>query len=366
MTSAQPDLLEGEESILQAAEKLLQSGRLGEAAEPYAELTRQYARLLRHVRSLIKVSDRMQVELNHLNDRLRRSELKYRSLFDNVSEGIFIARLNGRFVDANPAMARIFGYVAATDFLRAHEDNALYPFLDTSEKERFIANLAEHGRATRLQTRMLHRNGSVIWVEINAHAHADDHSPLMIVEGMLSDITERKRMVDELRYLATTDGLTGLMNRRHFLEMCEYALQHDRQAQQPTGLMMLDADHFKTVNDTHGHDMGDEVLRVLARLCRKQCREGDLIGRIGGEEFAILLPAATPEATQEVAEGLRCSIEQTHLPLPNGQMLRFTVSIGTCTLATRQTTIGDLLKFADQALYEAKRAGRNRVVAHPP
>jgi PAS domain S-box-containing protein len=181
-------LLDGEERTLRAAEDLLTSGRLGDASEPFGELTGQYSRLLRHVRSLIKVSDRMQIELNHLNDRLRKSELKYRSLFDNVSEGIFIAQLSGRFLDVNPAMAHTLGYGTPLEFLRVHEEDELWPFLDESEKERFIANLAEHGSATRLQTRMLHKDGSIIWVEINAHAHADDHSaPIMIVDHRRSD-----------------------------------------------------------------------------------------------------------------------------------------------------------------------------------
>ena len=364
MTALLPNLLNGEERTLQAAEELADSGLLGEATDSFAGLTQQYARLLRHIRSLIRVSDRMQVELNQLNDRLRKSELKYRSLFDNVSEGIFIAQLNGRFVDVNPAMAQILGYAAPLEFLRAHEEDALWPFLDEAEKERFIANIAQQGRATRLQMRMLHKDGSVVWVEINAHAHSDDRSPQMIVEGVLSDITERKRMVDELRYLATTDGLTGLMSRRHFLEMCEQALRRCRHSQRPIGLLMVDADRFKTVNDTHGHDIGDEVLRLLARLCRKQCRDGDLIGRMGGEEIAILLPASPPESTNEKAEGLRRAIERTYLPLPSGRMLSFTVSIGTCTLPADRASVASLLKLADQALYEAKHAGRNRVVEY--
>jgi diguanylate cyclase (GGDEF)-like protein/PAS domain S-box-containing protein len=365
VTPPAPGLLDGEESTLRAAEDLLASGLLGAGSEPFGQLAGQYGRLLRHVRSLIKVSDRMQIELNHLNDRLSKSEVKYRSLFNNVSEGIFIAQLSGRFLDVNPAMARTLGYGTPLEFLRVHEEDELWPFLDESEKERFIANLAEHGNATRLQTRMLHKDGSIIWVEINAHAHSDDRSaPIMIVEGILSDITERKRMVDELRYLATTDGLTGLLNRRHFLELCEHELQRRRRSDQHMGLLMLDADHFKRINDSYGHDIGDEVLRALSRLCRKQFREGDLIGRLGGEEFAILLPSSSPETTQDVAERLRMSIEQTHLPMPDGTMLRFTVSIGICTLPASQVAIGALLKLADQALYAAKRSGRNRVVAH--
>ena len=365
MSAPETGLLDNEEQALAAAEGLLRAGPPGPDADAFADLTRQYARLLRHVRYLIKVSDRMQVELNHLNDRLRESEQKYRSLFENVSEGIFIAHLDGRFVDVNPAMAQILGYKMPVEFLRAHAEDSLWPFLDETERERFLGVLAEYGVATHLQLRMMRRDGAAIWVEINAHTCTDDRGPVMAVEGMLSDITERKRMLEELRYLATTDGLTGLCNRRHFLELCERKLLRSRRYRSEVGLLMLDADHFKTINDTYGHSMGDEALRLVARLCRSQLREVDIIGRLGGEEFAVLLPQTGLQAGCEVAERLRNAIAQTTLPLDDGRMLRFTVSIGVCSCAAQNVTVEELLKAADQALYAAKDKGRNQVALPP-
>ncbi len=364
MNAPEISLLEGEEQALAAAETLLlRAGPPGPGADAFADLTRQYARLLRHVRYLIKVSDRMQVELNHLNDRLRESEQKYRSLFEGVSEGIFIAQLDGRFVDVNPAMAQILGYKMPVEFLRAHQEDPLWPFLDESERERFLGTLAEHGEATHLQLRMLRRDGVTIWVEVNAHACADAKGPIMAVEGMLSDITERKRMLEELRYLATTDGLTGLYNRRHFLELCERELLRSRRYRSEIGLLMLDADHFKKINDTYGHTVGDEALRLIARLCRSQLREADIISRLGGEEFAALLPQTGLREAYGAAERLRKAIEQTALPLGSGQMLRLTVSIGVCAFTSQNVTVGDLLKAADDALYTAKHNGRNQVAS---
>lgn len=363
MNAPETGLLDNEEQALAAAEKLLRSGPPGPGADAFADLTRQYARLLRHVRYLIKVSDRMQVELNHLNDRLRESEQKYRSLFEGVREGIFIAQLDGCFVDVNPAMAQILGYKMPIEFLRAHQEDPLWPFLDDSERERFLGTLAEYGEATHLQLRMLRRDGAVIWVEINAHACAEVRGPAMVIEGMLSDITERKRMLEELRYLATTDGLTGLYNRRHFLELCGRELLRSRRYRSEIGLLMLDADHFKEINDTHGHNIGDEALRLIARLCRAQLREVDITGRLGGEEFAVLLPQAGLREVYGAAERLRKAIEQTALPLGSGQMLRLTVSIGVCAFAAQNVTIEHLLKAADDALYTAKRNGRNQVIA---
>lgn len=360
-------LLDDEERTLEAARALLGTGGLpAEAETAFAGLTGQYARLLRHVRHLIKVSDRMQEELNRLNDRLRDSEEKYRSLFENASEGIFIARLYGEFLDVNPAMARILGYASPAEFLQAHRMDPLWPFPDSDEKERVFSALAAHGKITHLQLRLMRWDGGTLWVELSAQVRPPDaRCPDTKVEGVMVDITERKRMLEELRYLATTDGLTGLYNRRYFLELCERELSRAARYRLDIGLLLLDADHFKGVNDTHGHDVGDEVLRIITRLCRANLREVDITGRMGGEEFAVLLPQTGLHAAQDTAERLRKAIAQTALPLPDGQMLRFTVSIGVCSLAARDLSVKQLFKVADQALYAAKRGGRNRVETPP-
>lgn len=358
--TAPANLLDGEEQTLAAAQAALESGRFD--ADTFADLTRQYARLLRHTRHLIRVSDRMQEELNRLNERLRESEEKYRSLFENAHEGIFIARLDGQFLHVNPAIAQMLGCATPEAFLQAYQAETAWPFLDNDDREGLFNTLAMHGQVNHLQMRMLPQNGPAIWVEINARVRPPDtRHPDAKVEGVLSDITERKRMLEELRHLATTDSLTGLYNRRHFLELCQRELRRVGRYPNSVALLMLDADHFKNINDTYGHDAGDQVLRIISRLCRTHVRDVDIIGRMGGEELAILLPQTGYPAVLEVAERLRAAIAETTLPLKDGQMLRFTVSIGGCACNGRQPDLDALLKAADQALYVAKRNGRNRV-----
>ncbi|MCB1776097.1 MAG: GGDEF domain-containing protein [Candidatus Competibacteraceae bacterium] len=364
--SAEASLLESEEQVLETAQAALHNKTLGSCAAPFTELTRQYARLLRHIRHLIRVSDRMQEELNRLNEQLRQSEDKYRSLFENAIEGIFIAQLHGGLLCINPAMAHILGYTTPEKFLQAHQGGEQWPFVDHQDKERLFNILEEYGRVKYLQARMLCQDGQILWVEINAQAHPPDARYANAwVEGTLSDITERKKMLEELRHLAITDSLTSLYNRRHFLELCKQELRRASRYRLATGLLVLDADRFKTINDTHGHALGDEVLRIIGRLCRAQLREVDVIGRIGGEEFAILLPQTGFPATCKIAERLRSAIEQTALPLANGGTLRFTVSVGGCVLANGRLDIRELFKVADQALYVAKNKGRNRVEVYP-
>jgi diguanylate cyclase (GGDEF)-like protein/PAS domain S-box-containing protein len=360
--NSKANLLGSEEQTLEAAQAALHGDALGSGAEAFADLTRHYARLLRHTRYLIRVGDRMQEELNRLNENLRESEEKYRSLFENAHEGIFIARLDGQFLQVNPAMSLALGGMTPEDFLQAHHSDTVWPFLDSDDKESLFNTLAMHGQVSHLQMRMLRPDGQTIWVEVNAQVRPPNtRHPDAKVEGVLSDITERKRMLEELRHLATTDSLTGLYNRRHFLELCERELLRASRYPSDVALLMLDADHFKNVNDTYGHDAGDQVLRIISRLCRAHIREVDIVGRMGGEEFAILLPQTGFLAALDIAERLRAAIAQTTLPLTDGQMLRFTVSIGGYTFTGRRLAVDELLNAADRALYTAKRNGRNRV-----
>jgi diguanylate cyclase (GGDEF)-like protein len=131
----------------------------------------------------------------------------------------------------------------------------------------------------------------------------------------------------------------------------------------PFSALMLDIDHFKKVNDTYGHKIGDLVLQKLSEVCRKTLRDIDVIGRWGGEEFAILLPGSDGKQAREVAERLRQRIAEAKVQLERGLPLRITVSIGVAPLAGKDANIEVLLNEADQALYAAKRAGRNKVIA---
>ena len=183
------------------------------------------------------------------------------------------------------------------------------------------------------------------------------------IEGVvvaLEDITERKRMEQELERQARTDALTSAASRRHFFARAEEAIRLSRRYSRPLSLLMLDLDHFKLVNDTYGHHVGDLVLKAMVKVAWETLREVDVLGRIGGEEFAILLPETDAEHAFQVAERLRQAVADAKVPF-NGGSVAFTVSIGSATLVDRDATIDVFLNRADGALYEAKRTGRNRV-----
>ncbi len=173
---------------------------------------------------------------------------------------------------------------------------------------------------------------------------------------------ERNYLQLELENKAHIDYLTGVSNRRHFMERANQDLLRAARYNSPLSILMLDIDFFKKINDSHGHKAGDAVLIKLTEICQQILREVDSIGRIGGEEFAILLPETKQQEAVEVAERLRTALAMAKVPLESGGLpLQFTVSIGVASLVSKEDNLDVLLNRADKALYAAKDAGRNRV-----
>ena len=175
-----------------------------------------------------------------------------------------------------------------------------------------------------------------------------------------TDVSELKRLERELYRQAAVDMLTGLANRRSFLSQLGRAFAQARRQGQPLSLLYLDVDHFKLINDRYGHAAGDEVLKAFAEVVAQQVRSADLVGRIGGEEFAVLLPDADGAQAAEVAARVRRAVAEREIDT-GAATLKVTVSIGLATLQAGHEHPDRLLEDADGALYVAKQRGRNRV-----
>ena len=160
--------------------------------------------------------------------------------------------------------------------------------------------------------------------------------------------------------LARTDFLTGMNNRRSFYDLCETSFRLARRHGQDLAVILFDIDQFKTINDAHGHAVGDEVLKNLSRIVADTCRDSDIAGRVGGEEFAILLPQTNAENAQELAERLREQMEQSVLHLEREEV-KFTASFGVAQMFPACGTLEALVAAADGAMYEAKQRGKNCV-----
>ena len=166
---------------------------------------------------------------------------------------------------------------------------------------------------------------------------------------------------DRLERLAAVDALTDAYNRRFGLARLREEYSRAVRAESPLGLLMLDLDHFKAVNDTYGHLVGDRVLRAVAGACRRVLREGDVLIRYGGEEFLVLLPGAGPEDVRQVGERIRRAVAETSVA-DGGQRVAVTVSLGGATYRDSSDSVESLVAIADGALYEAKDSGRDRLV----
>ncbi|WP_096704489.1 GGDEF domain-containing protein [Magnetospirillum sp. 15-1] len=198
-----------------------------------------------------------------------------------------------------------------------------------------------------------------------------DRVPVVLAEdGGIEDMAlslgafcDTSRHAAELEELASRDPLTGIANRRHFEHLAGLELDHARRMGRSFALLALDIDHFKRINDTWGHAAGDEALKAFTNACRLALREYDILGRVGGEEFAVALPNTGPDGARVLAERLRAAVAELLIRPAKGQFFDLTVSVGVAQLRDTDLTVATVLERADQALYRAKNSGRNRVVS---
>ncbi|CAA7620990.1 putative diguanylate cyclase [Magnetospirillum sp. LM-5] len=195
--------------------------------------------------------------------------------------------------------------------------------------------------------------GAVAILYIAAFFHAFSSKSISFHHAM---VEANQKLAD----MASKDPLTGLFNARAYYALCDQALNQARRSDQPLAMLFIDLDHFKRINDTHGHEAGDTVLKAVAACLLDGARRSDIIGRIGGEEFSMLLPDTDMVGGQGLAEKLRQDVEAL-LPDIGGTSLKITASIGVAVARPHQRTVAEIQRDADECMYHAKRAGRNRV-----
>ncbi|PPK97972.1 diguanylate cyclase (GGDEF)-like protein [Kineococcus xinjiangensis] len=304
-------------------------------------------------------------------------------VMDTIGEAVFVLDSTGRVVDANAA-ARVLLPRLRPDLFHAGADaDAVGLGVEEVLGEDVIRPLGDEGHRVVEAAPGVHLDARTTVV----HGHRGEVLARVVVVRDVSDLARAnqrlqeqivviERLRERLQEEAVRDPLTGLHNRRHLLDVLDSALVRAHEEDEPLALVLVDVDHFKAVNDTHGHLAGDEVLRRVARVLVAGVRDGDVVARYGGEEFLLLLPGIDGEAAQRRAEQIRENCSRLRVPLPalrpvgggdgvivsGAAAVRVTVSAGVSVLHVHGHDADGLIAAADEALYAAKRSGRNQVV----
>lgn len=283
---------------------------------------------------------------------LRLSEEKFRKIFlEHNAIMMLINPISGLIIDANHAATKFYGYTREElGAMYIHEINQLDTEKIIEERERNM----EYEQSYFVFPHRI-KDGSIRIVEVHSSAVSVNNEKLLF--SVIHDITERQKLEEKLRHIAITDELTGLSNRRQLLKIGEIEYQRAHRHSQIFCVLMLDIDHFKSINDTKGHVAGDHALRVISKCIKNGLREYDSAGRIGGEEFLIILPNTDFKAGYIVAERIRKKIAETEVRYEES-VFSITVSIGiTDNTLCKEKGFERIMQKADKELYQAKKNG---------
>lgn len=275
----------------------------------------------------------------HDNERDRMLRMLVHAL-QNIGEAVYVNDLDGNVIFVNDAFTAMFGWTPAELLGRSTE-----------------LTRAEQAGDLRVRTKA----GTEVVVALTRSSVRDARGRTIGTVGITRDMTERLAMERTLRELAVRDELTGLFNRRELMRMLEDEAERSQRTRAPLSLLLIDIDHFKSINDRFGHPAGDAVLAALGGLVRAQVRTIDRPARYGGEEMAVILPDTDAAGALVLAERLRAAVAGSAFVAGN-ETLTVTASFGVATMPLNASSVHELIEAADRALYQAKREGRNRVV----
>jgi diguanylate cyclase (GGDEF)-like protein/PAS domain S-box-containing protein len=310
-------------------------------------------------RKLVLLSDQLQRDRDvriKAEESLRESRERYRLLVETAQEGIFVLQ-DGNLVYHNPMLLTISGY--------SEDEISGKPFIDFVFKDdrRLAAvnhqkRLAGENIDQRYNIRAHHKSGEIIWLEISGTCFQWKGSPATL--NFATDISERVIIENEMKHMAQHDKLTGLPNRALFSDRLRQALASAQRNNHHTGVLFIDLDEFKPVNDTYGHEVGDKLLQRVAGRIQEALRESDTAARIGGDEFVVLLPVLSSAGSAE-SVGNKIWHDLSRPYQIDGHQVIISSSIGVAEFPAHGVTEIELLKNADEAMYRIKKSGRNGV-----
>lgn len=299
------------------------------------------------------------VALNKEHNAFERETRFMQALLDGIDAVVMEARPPGyQFTFVSREAQNLMGYPVSDwlkpDFWVNHISSE-----DKGWLEETISTHTEKGESFTVDFRMIHRQGHELWVRaINSVELDEENNPIM--RGLILDITEQKTAEERIVYLAEHDSLTGLINRRRFQKELERAISYSQRYQQQGALLFVDLDQFKYVNDTYGHQYGDEYLLDVSRRLSQVLRRTDILGRLGGDEFGVVIPKCSFEEAHTVGMALLGALAQENLE-HGGKVVPVSASIGIALFPSQSAVPSDLLAKADAAMYTAKKKGRGQV-----
>jgi diguanylate cyclase (GGDEF)-like protein/PAS domain S-box-containing protein len=298
------------------------------------------------------ITERKQIERA-----LRQAEEKYRAIFEDAIVGIFRSTPGGRYIDVNPAMARMLGYDSPGELVANITDISRQVYVDPKRREELKQLLREQGTVKNFEYAVYRKDGTKLWFSENMRAISEDGVEVAY-EGTNEDITDRKVAEEQVQYLAYYDALTGLPNRTLLQDRLTKALADARRQKYKIALLFLDLDRFKDINDSLGHSVGDLFLQEVADRLKRFAREQDTVSRLGGDEFLIMLTHVNDISDAAVAAERLMDAMTTGFVV-QGHSLNVSCSIGISIFPEHGADCETLIKNADAAMYGAKASGRN-------
>jgi diguanylate cyclase (GGDEF)-like protein/PAS domain S-box-containing protein len=325
-------------------------------APPHGNERNEIGRLASDVNALIDRLVRLLSSEREQRRERERNERQFRLIFDNAEFGIFVIDDSGVLLSWNHAFSRELGLPAERPTTSAEPRLEQLLEAHAARVRELIAEVGSTGKPTSIDIQVGSARGGARWLNVLLQP-VEEHR----LQGMLTDVTSHKRATVEALELAEHDPLTGLTNRRGMEhELVPLLAEVSAGRRQALAVMMLDLDKFKQVNDVHGHEAGDFVLRTVASRLQRGVRPGDTIARVGGDEFVLVLTdIVDPVVATELAGRLIASISEP-MALPNGPLVQVGASIGIALAGKHYDSLEEIVKAADEAMYAAKQAGRSR------
>ncbi len=296
---------------------------------------------------------------------LQQAERSFRSIFENATEGIFQTSPDGRYLNVNPALAAIYGFSSGAELIASIGDIQHQIYTDPSRRAEFMRMMRESGVVTNFVSEIRRKDGDDIWISENARAVQDEAGNLLFYEGTVEDVTETKLNQEKLEHLANHDPVTGLPNRLLMNDRLRQMMLSAQRSKSIVAVALVDLDHFKLINDTFGHNRGDQLLQTMSHRMLACVREADTVVRLGGDEFVLLLSGAgRGEAMSQVVQRVLQTIARPSQI--EGRELSVSCSVGVSIFPRDGRDVQTLLKNADTAMYKAKELGRNNFQFYSP